>query len=406
MKFVVALTVNINNKVRKESSERKGSVALKHNLKAAAAAVMLTSVLAACGSGNESQPVPSHSSEAPQQTAQATHAAGGRQEEARQLYTFITSRLSGPDGVYTNLLETDESGEAATGHEILSESSSLMMRYAVLSGDQALFQSEWALAKKNFDMASGFSYRYSPKLQKRYPVNAAVDDLRLIRALYEAGEVFKKTEYLEEADKYGQRFYHNNVSDGYMYDFFDENLKITNKFVTLCYINLSVLQKLSIPEEKRAVLMHNMQEIQEQGYLSDRFPFYETRFDYDTGTYHSEKINTVESLLTILALAEEHLQKPSSIRYIKEQVAAGTLYGQYTRDGVPANDIRSTAIYAITAMIGAEIHDESLYRQSIERMNEFRIQDPGSVMYGGFGDTGSGQAYSFDNLMALLAYAY
>jgi hypothetical protein len=99
-------------------------------------------------------------------------------------------------------------------------------------------------------------------------------------------------------------------------------------------------------------------------------------------------------------------QKPASIRFIREQVGAGTLYGQYTRDGKPANDIRSTAIYAITAMIGAVLGDQSLYRTSIERMNEFRIVNTASPLYGGFGDEATGQAYSFDNLMALLAYSY
>lgn len=116
-----------------------------------------------------------------------------------------------------------------------------------------------------------------------------------------------------------------------MYDFYDNDLRVTNDFVTLCYINLDVLQNLSIDDEIRGILLHNMNTILEDGYLSDEFPFYETRFNYKTGNYSSEKINTVESLLSILNLAEVDRQKPQSIRYIKEQVEAGTLYGQYTR---------------------------------------------------------------------------
>lgn len=57
-------------------------------------------------------------------------------------------------------------------------------------------------------------------------------------------------------------------------------------------------------------------------------------------------------------------------------------------------------------MIGAVLEDGDLYQSSIERMNEFRVTDPVSPLYGGFGDPASGQAYSFDNLMALLAYSY
>ncbi|MNI94960.1 hypothetical protein D3C73_1531470 [compost metagenome] len=56
-------------------------------------------------------------------------------------------------------------------------------------------------------------------------------------------------------------------------------------------------------------------------------------------------------------------------------------------------------------MIGAEIGDNELYQSGMERMNEFRVSDPASPLYGGFGDPNTGQAYSFDNLMALLAYS-
>lgn len=327
-------------------------------------------------------------------------------QEIHELEDFILTELTGPYGVYTNLLETEQSGEAASGHEILSESASLRMLAAVRSGKKEQFAEEWERAKQIFDMNSGFSYRYSPKQQKLYSVNAAVDDLRIIRALYEAGDRFEDDQYIEEANKYSQRFYEYNIKNGYLYDFYDKSYKTTNRFVTLCYINLGTLRKLSISNEFRDLLTNQMSAILEDGYLSDDFPFYETRFDYESGAYHSENINTVESLLSILALAEVDLQRSTSIEYIKQQVEAGTLYGQYSREGQPLNQIRSTAIYAITAMIGAEIGDDSLYRNSIARMNEFRITNPSSILYGGFGDEATGQAYSFDNLMALLAYVY
>lgn len=327
-------------------------------------------------------------------------------QEVANLEQFITSKLTGEYGVYTNFIETGQSSEAASGQEVLSESASLRMLAAVRSDQQERFAEQWQLAKQTFDINSGFSYRYSPKQQKLYPLNAAVDDLRMIQALYEAAQKFGDTSYTAEADKYGERFYDYNVKDGKLYDFYDMEYSSTNTFVTLCYINLGTLRKLSIPSQFSKKLTNDMSVILENGYLSDEFPFYETRFNYETGKYSSENINTVESLLSILALAEVDQQKATSIDFIKQQVEAGTLYGQYSREGKPLNDIRSTAIYAITAMIGAEIGDESLYHKSIERMNEFRVTDVASPLYGGFGDVASGQAYSFDNLMALLAYVY
>lgn len=332
--------------------------------------------------------------------------AADHPEEIEQLLNFIETRLGGPEGIYTNVLDTDQSEEAATGHEVLSESASLMMKSTVLGGNKELFDKHWSIAKDIFNMEGGFSYRYSPKLQKQYPVNAAVDDLRLIGALYEAGEAFADQSYIEEAEKYAQRFYDNNVKDGYLKDLYDNNYKKANDFITLCYINLDVLQKLSISDGLKGVLLHNMTGILEDGYLSDEFPFYETRFDYKTGKYSSENINTVESLLSILNLTEMNRQNSHSISYIREQVEAGTLYGQYTRDGQPVSDIRSTAIYALAAMIGAAAGDDTLYQAGLKRMNEFRVTEQGSLLYGGFGNPDTGEAYSFDNLMALLAYWY
>ncbi|GAA3401743.1 hypothetical protein ACFFNY_13300 [Paenibacillus hodogayensis] len=322
------------------------------------------------------------------------------------LAAFIQTRLTGPNGVYTNLKESGQSAEAATGHEVLSESSGLLMRYYALTGQRRKFDEEWARTKRIFDLPSGFSYRYSPLHDKKYPVNAAVDDLRIIRSLYEAGQTFRDQAYTDEANAYGLRFYEHNAKDGFLYDFYDIRYYLTNDFVTLCYIDVKTLNLLPIADKDKTAFIGNMLGISKRGYISDDFPFYETRYVYKKAAYSSETIQTVESLLTILKLAEVRQHQPSSIRYVKEQVKAGTLYGQYTRDGKPATDIRSTAIYAITAMIGAELGDSSLYEDSIRRMREFQVSDSASPLYGGFGDTGSGQAYSFDNLMALLAYAY
>lgn len=367
--------------------------------------LMFMVLLAGCS--NKAQPAPSASTAASSSPSQTpVRPPEGNNADIQKLYSFIDKHLTGPYGVYTNLLETDQSAEVATGHEILSESASLMMLSAVRNRDAGRFAGEWELAKRVFAMEGGFSYRYSPEKDKQYTVNAAVDDLRMIGALYEAGEVFNNQEYKDEAAEHSKKFYNNNVKDGYMFDIYDSYYHNNNGFITLCYINLSILRNLSISSESKGILLHNMSEIIEGGYLSDSFPFYETRFDYASGAYSSDGINTVESLLSILNLTEVGRQNPESLRYIREQVAAGTLYGQYTRDGEPANDIRSTAIYALAAMIGAAAGDDALYADSIQRMNEFRVTDPASPLYGGFGDTNTGQAYSFDNLMALLAYSY
>lgn len=331
----------------------------------------------------------------------------GLTDHRKALQQFVETGLSGEEGVYTNFKDTAQDAAVATGHETLSESAGLLLRYYARTGQQEAFDREWKKTKRYLDMETGFSYRYSLLNQKAYTLNAAVDDLRIIRALYEAAEAFKDDSYAELADSYGSRFYRYNVKDGALYDFYDEAYGVNNGFMTLCYADFRTVSWLrGVPEEEREKLAGRMLDIVENGYISEAFPFYETRYTYDGQTYSSEGINTIESLLTILSLAEINRHNPASIAFIKEKVQADQLYGQYTKQGEPANDIRSAAIYAIAAMIGAEAGDRDLYAASIERMEQFRITDPDSPLYEGFGDTAQGQAYSFDNLMALLAYTY
>jgi uncharacterized protein YkuJ len=372
---------------------------MNNNLVLCTSIMIFLCLCTACGSSEQ----PKQASLLPQQAYGDSLKTEAQREQLQQ---FIVNNLSGAHGVFTNFLDTDQSTSLATGHEVLSESAGLLMRYYAITGQKGPFDNLWARTKQIFNLSSSFSYRYSPELPKLYSLNAAVDDLRIIRALHEAGSVFKEESYVEEAEAFGLRFYKYNVKDGYLYDFYDDAYQITNDFITLCYIDLKTLRLLPINSDNHRKLERNMLKIIKEGYLSNDFPFYETRYQYKDDSYTSDNINAIESLLTILVLSEIGEQHPESIRYLKEQVKHGALYGQYSKEGVPTTEIQSTAIYAITAMIGSQLGDKALYEDSITRMNEFQVQDQGSPLHGGFGNPESQQAYSFDNLMALLAYAY
>ncbi|WMT41665.1 hypothetical protein RE628_03955 [Paenibacillus sp. D2_2] len=152
-------------------------------------AVVLLGLLAACGnmpllSRQEVKPVEHKQPDRPPIDAAYKERIKLYRERTER---FVLSKLYGPDGVYTNYLDSSETDTAASGHEVLSESAGLMMRYYVLMNRQEDFQAEWERAKRVFELPSGFSYRYSPKRDEKYTLNAAVDDLRIIRALYEAG---------------------------------------------------------------------------------------------------------------------------------------------------------------------------------------------------------------------------
>ncbi|SFE81051.1 hypothetical protein SAMN05216378_4151 [Paenibacillus catalpae] len=324
-----------------------------------------------------------------------------------ELQRFIEQKLTGEAGVYTNYKETNEAAEAATGHETLSESAGLLMRYYALTGQKEAFDAVWSQAKKTLATNFGFSYRYSPLQGKKYMVNAVVDDLRIIRALHEAETAFGE-EYGRDAAHYGDLLYKHNVRKDRLFDFYDSTYRKTNDFLTLCYTDFQSIRLLEVPSKDKRNLEERLFEIVSGGYLSEGFPFYETRYNYTTGKYgdHEGEISTIESLLTVLSLAEIGKERSASITYLKQAVDAGKLYGRYDRKGKPVTDIQSTAAYAIAAMIGSVIGDRELYESSVRRMEQFRIDDVASPLNGSYGNAAAEEVYSFDNLTALLAYAY
>lgn len=267
-----------------------------------------------------------------EQTIKPKNHFGTKDNQHEQaLNQFIQTKMTSEYGIVTNYIDTDQVAETATGHEILSESAGLMLRYLALTGQKKEFGNEWNLTLKTVDDGTQFSYRYSPKLAKRYDVNASVDDLRILRSLKEAGSKFHDIEYEKDFEKYANRFIKTSIKENELYDFYDSKTKMNNDFITLCYIDLKTISLLPGNQTK---LLENQTTILQNGYLGDTFPFYKTRFNYSKNDYQdSAEINVIESLLAILHLSEVGLQKQASIDYLKEQVNDGTLSNRYDSKG-------------------------------------------------------------------------
>jgi hypothetical protein len=111
----------------------------------------------------------------------------------------------------------------------------------------------------------------------------------------------------------------------------------------------------------------------------------------------------VESLLTVYHLSLADSCPEQTLKYLKKSLQSGKLYSVYDLNGAPKSLTESTAIYALCALIGAKENDADLYRAAINHMLAFQVLDPKSPVYGAFADAGTLQAFSFDNLLALLA---
>lgn len=316
---------------------------------------------------------------------------------------FVQEKLTGEDGgVHTNFLPGKPDGELAAGHEVLLESQGLLMRYCAHTGERAGFARALDFVREKLDSGAILSYRLDGE-GERYPVNAAVDDLRLLRALLEGEERFGAKEYGELARQYAGRLYDTNVREGLLLDFYDEGYGAPGRTVTLCYADFETMRLLGKSDRRWEEAAGRMEQIVTGGFLGEGFPFFESRYLPDEGHYETDTIHMAEGLLTVLHLAEADACPPGTLRWLRDTLRSGPVYGEYTPAGEPAVNFESTAVYALCARIGYESGEEELAALAMERLAALQVGDESSPVCGGFADPQSLAAYSFDNLNALLA---
>ncbi len=315
---------------------------------------------------------------------------------------FVEKKMTGSGGIFTNYLSLKESSEVAVGHSVLSESQGLMLSYYVRAQKPGKAALTLAFVKEHLDTGKIISYRLDED-GRRYQVNASVDDLRLIDALMEASFTFDKPEYMNQANDYAKRLYDTNVQNGILMDLYDQQYNHTNDIVTLCYADLYTMQELAQHDSRWQAVHDKMKVLVAGGYISDAFPLYQTRYNATKKTYETERVLMVEALLTVYHLSRVESCPQPSIEYLKKLLLEGKLYAVYDQEGNVKDETESTAIYALSALIGASEDDPEMYWTSIERMLAFQVTDPQSPVYGAFANENTLAAYSFDNLLALLA---
>lgn len=322
-----------------------------------------------------------------------TDQKAGEREEA--CFDFVTDKMMSQGGVYTRYLESGQQGELAAGHEILAESEGLMLRYAVQRKDEQLYQEVRGYITGILQQDGYLSYRVDQK-GKPLAVNACVDDLRIIRGLCEGGD-------RELAMEYAAQLQRTNEKNGLLTDYYTASDKRTADTVTLCYGDLTAMEYAAQELEGWQELRENTQKLMLGGYLGDSFPFFHTRYEIKKQRYTSEDIFMTEALLTAYHLAEAGKCPQKTVDWIEAALNDGRIYGRYTVKGEVTDKTESTAIYALCILIGQQTGNQNIVKLARACMERYQIMEKVNEIYGAFGEKATLDAYSFDNLMALMA---
>ena len=328
-------------------------------------------------------------------------------EYEKECYSFVKNKMiSNKGGIFTNYLDSGTISEYATGHQILSESQGLYMLYLVQKNDKEGFDKTLKFIKQYMIKEDGtILWRTHEQFKDIANGNAVIDDLRIIRALVVASEEWQDTSYVQSLEAIEKKIFNINSDGKYLYDYYDYVDKVLNKSMPLCYYDLKTMYMLGEHRKEWIDIANRGLEIVQRGYLGEKFPFYKTGYDYETGEYKEEEtIQMTENIVTVLHLAEVGMQRGETIDWLKNKLKEGAIYASYDKTGITLSNVESTAIYATIAQIGKTIGDVELYTLAIEHMLRFQINDVKSNLKGAFGNDQTEEVYSYDNLQALLAF--
>ena len=322
---------------------------------------------------------------------------------------FIDNQLtSAYGGIYTNYQNTAQTGELSTGHEILSESMGLLLEYARLTGDQHLFDQTADYIHDYLLIDNILLWRILEKSDPITDVSATIDDLRIYQTLTLAKQQWPLNDSGNEIfeileNQLPTKGFHNS----YLVNYYSSARPTEDKTVEIAYINLAAIKSLAATKTELSAAVETNRQLLLGSFISETLPLYHKSYDPQKGSYSNTdgKINILDSLMVMQNLAEAGVYSPQSIAWLEEQTLSGTLYSYYDPDtGIALDNQESSAAYGIAAQIGAALGNEFLTSNALTQLKKHQVTVQHDPFYGGFGYNNN--AYSYDNLQALLGLVY
>ncbi|MGN0794963.1 MAG: glycosyl hydrolase family 8 [Aristaeellaceae bacterium] len=321
-----------------------------------------------------------------------------RGQQQSMLDTYVRGLIQ-QDGRMSSCFRVTD-GSIRPGDTMLSETQGLLMYYALRAGDQALFDQAWNAARDRL-LENGL-FAWQAANGKRSDVNASLDDLRIIDALYAAAGMWDG--YRADAAELSHKLYNAAVSEQVMRDFARLSDGQACEQVTLCYQHPAAMHRLSALDVRWRGAAASAEKLLKNGIISDAFPLYWPGYDLAAESYTGDTLHMAEALVTVLHAAEAGIAEERTLQWLEATLRQGPLYARYDTQGqvVPGYAYESTAVYALAAQIGQTCGRSELTRLALARMERLRCFE--GALSGGYGRSTDRSFYAYDQLQALLAW--
>ncbi|KRN93944.1 hypothetical protein [Pediococcus stilesii] len=212
--------------------------------------------------------------------------------------------------------------------------------------------------------------------------------------------------YRREAAKRFALLQTTSIQKDRVLNFYDVSSKKRSNEGSLSYYDLLTLRYFESTSKAGEKDYQKQVKLIENGYLGDIFPLYYSSYNWSTKQYSNSDLNISEALVTLLHLSEVHKIRSTSLDWLKMQIDDQHLYNRYSISGVVQDRNQSAANYALAAMIFANQNNQDYYKKAINLALKSQVKDKNSKIYGAIGDLKTNDAYSFNNLLTLIAPEY
>lgn len=316
---------------------------------------------------------------------------------------FIIQHMVNANGTLATYLQDgiSDTPEIPAGREALSESLGLWMQYAVLKGDQALFNQSFEVLNRWFITPQGYiSWKLSEDGDSRVNTNALIDDFRIIEALSDAADRWNEERYREVANQLSNTVTSFLLQDGIFVDYYDFTLRESSSFLSLSYLDMSAMDDMlhdqsldpSIYQWHKTLLLN----------MPNDGRFYPRGYDLASATYsYDDTVNLIDQLLVALNGMDIGSRPDPLYAFIKtEFTQRQQLLGRYNRlSGQPDANYESPAVYGLSILLALKLGDAEFATQLYDRMLELRGEDP--AYPGGY--VFHSDTHLFDNVIPLIA---
>ena len=323
------------------------------------------------------------------------------------LLRFVAEHLMDPSGgIYTNLrddlaLPPDTAGN----HQMLSESTGLMMEYALSVNRRDLFDSQAHFLTTRL-MTDDGQIRWVYEEEGPYrdvSVNAAIDDLKIIAALLKASERWEDEGYGKLADRLSGVLLRQGTAGDLLPDYYDWRHGELADEITSSYLELGALGRLAERDSAWRPIRDRALELLESARLQGGL-FLKTYRISEGRWLEQDAFNMIDVLYAAGHLAAAGVGIPETLDMIERKWREdGELHAVYDREWRTVDASISPAVYALAGRLLTDAGRADTAAPILGGMHDLAVRDEDSPWYGGFVDPDTLEAYSFDHLQALLA---